>query len=67
MAPGLPLLPIELDRHATERTERMGQILRCVIWGDDPETRQRLGAGVPGASGRSFQGAAARAAAPKSS
>ncbi len=42
----------------------MGNLVRCVIWGDDPETRQRLGAGVPGTSGRSNQGTAAQAAVP---
>lgn len=45
----------------------MGGFERCVIWGDDPETRQRLGAGVPGASGHSHQGTAAKAAVPISS
>lgn len=45
----------------------MGHVETCVIWGDDPETRQCLGAGVPGTSGRSFQGTAAEAAVPNSS
>ncbi len=45
----------------------MGSLERCVIWGDDPGTRQRLGAGVPGTPGPSHQGTAAQAAVPISS
>ncbi len=37
---------------------------RCVIWGDDPDTRQSLGAGTPGTSDRTLQGTAASAAVP---
>ncbi len=45
----------------------MGHVETCVIWGDDPETRLRLGAGAPGTSGHSLQGTAAQAAVPISS
>jgi len=63
----LPFQPRTSWCRTAERTKRMGHVESCVIWGDDPETRQRLGAGVPGTSGRSFQGTAAEAAVPISS
>ena len=42
----------------------MGIIETCVIWGEDPDTRQSLGAGTPGPPDPSLQGTAASAAVP---
>jgi RHS repeat-associated protein len=52
----------ELD--AAERTGTMEFIKTCVIWGEDPVPRRRLGAGAPETPDSSFQGTAASAAVP---
>src|SRR5262245_16170490 len=68
MAPGLPLRAV-LTRSVTQRDggRRMGFIERCLIWGEDPETRRRLGAGADGCPEPTLQGTAATAAVPHSS
>src|SRR5947208_1507133 len=60
------LLPHLRDLYASERTGTMGELERCVIWGEDPLPRRRLGAGAPRTADPSPQGTAASAAVPMS-
>src|SRR5437867_10015147 len=62
-------LPLDSTRRGTAaagRTTALGRKETCVIWGEDPDTRQSLGAGTPGIPDPSLQGTAASAAVPLS-
>src|SRR2546427_96402 len=56
--------PAHSGLEVAERTGTMGDLARCVIWGDDRLPRRRLGADAPGTADRSLQGTAASAAVP---
>ena len=60
---GIPLalsLAATNNRAVSGGNEPMETIRRCVIWGEGPESRDCLGAGIPMTPADSLQGTAAR-------